>query len=182
LGIVYRFQQFWIAWTASPSVKDLERAHEFLSPALMDLFLQMQPSEQAHSLSIFKEMKDMGERSPDLLAAGLLHDVGKCRYPLSPWERALIVVFRRISPSLVDEWSNSAPHGWKKPFAVYARHPDWGADMVKEAGGSPLIVNLIRRHQDPINGDQRAGMTHHNSEQALEDGFLMRLQKLDNES
>jgi hypothetical protein len=172
LGIVYRFQQFWTAWTATPSAKDLDRVRETLSPALMDLFLEMQPSEQAHSLRVFTEMREMGEKSPHLLAAALLHDVGKSSFQLSPWERALIVLFCKMAPHLVEQWGHAEPIGWKKPFVVYTCHPDWGARMVNEAGGDPLTVSLIRRHQDPIR----------ESQQTIEAEYLRRLQRFDDES
>ncbi len=37
---------------------------------------------------------------------------------------------------------------WARPFVVAVHHPEWGAEMVKAAGGSELTVELIRRHQE----------------------------------
>jgi hypothetical protein len=182
LGIAYRFRQFWTAWTAAPSADDFEKAYKILSPEMMKLFQQMHPSEQIHSLAIFNELKKSGENSSDLLAAALLHDVGKSLYPLNPWERSIVVIIRKLAPNLFDRWSQSEPRGWKKPFVVYACHAQWGADLVERAGGNQLVVNLIKRHQDPLNGNKQTALNINSCQEELEDYYLIRLQKLDNES
>ncbi len=52
----YRVRQFWHALTARPTPEDLALARQALSPAQMELFLQLQPSEQAHSLKIYRQL------------------------------------------------------------------------------------------------------------------------------
>ena len=54
----------------------------------------MQSSEQAHAVSVYRQLVAQGETSSDLLAAALLHDVGKSLSPLRLWERVLIVLAR----------------------------------------------------------------------------------------
>jgi hypothetical protein len=146
--IAYRTRQFWQAVSAAPSPTDLDLAHQILSPTLFNLFLEMNRGEQAHSMNILHQLLLMEETQPDLLAAALLHDVGKSRYPLRLWERVEIVLGRAIFPVKSRIWGQGAPLGWRKPFVVAARHPDWGADMAAAAGASPLTVALIRRHQN----------------------------------
>ena len=167
---------------AAPSAEDIQLAREALSPELMVLFLQMQPSDQVHSLKIFKALRRGGEISPDLLAAALLHDVGKSRCRLTPWERGFVVIFRRIAPKLADSWGKSELMGWKKPFVVYACHPQWGADLVQAGGGNPLVVDLIRRHQQSVARDRQERIDPRESSYTLSDDLLLQLQRLDNES
>ena len=47
--------------------------------------------EQAHAIAVFRK-SSRADPHPDLATAALLHDVGKIMYPLTPWQRALIVL------------------------------------------------------------------------------------------
>jgi hypothetical protein len=172
MGVSYRARQFFMALHARPSAEDLNRVRTILSPDLMELFLHMQPSEQAHSIQVMKKLQEEGNAHPDLLAGALLHDVGKILYPLRIWERVIIVLAGALFPALAARWGRSEPHGWKRAFIVAQRHPDWGAELVAKAGASPAVIQLIRRHQDasPITA------------QSFGDQCLIRLQLADDES
>jgi HD domain len=170
--ILYRSRQFWQALSASPAPEELALARTVLSPSLLSIFNQMQPSEQAHSLRIARRLIDQGETHPDLLAATLLHDSGKIHHPLNLWERVLIVLGKAVLPTQAKQWGRSGPKGWKRAFAVAEQHSEWGAQMAAQAGASPLVVALIRRHQLPPD----------HPVENLEDRLLLRLQRLDDES
>ena len=172
--IRYRIRQFWHSLISRPDPTQIEQAKMTLSAAAFKLFLQMQPSEQAHSLQVMERLKQHGQTHPDLLAAALLHDAGKSRRPLATWERVVIVLGKTFTPTKVDRWgqeTGSNP-GLKKAFVVAAQHPQWGADLAEQAGCQPLTVNLIRRHQDPfpLGSD------------SVEDQLLMLLQTADDEN
>lgn len=174
---LYRVRQFWLALTATPRPEDLFEAGKILSPALMHLFEQMHPSEQAHSLMIYRRLRDQGETNPDLLAAALLHDVGKSLYRLRIGERVAIVLMRALLPACARSWGQGEPSGWKRPYVIAEKHAEWGAQMAARAGASPATVELIRRHQEPALPGARP-----RSANRLEDHWLIRLQSLDNES
>jgi hypothetical protein len=148
--LFYRFRQFWDALTAFPDPEELAQARQVLSPPLMELFLRLQTHEQAHGLKVFHQLRQPGQFHPDLLVAALLHDVGKSRYPLYPWERVLIVLGKAFFPLKVKTWGQSEPTGWRRPFVIAEQHPNWGAEMALQAGASALTASLIRRHQDPL--------------------------------
>ena len=155
MRIFYRARQFWLALTAVPKPEDLALAQEVLSPALMRLFLSLQPSEQAHSLWIYRQLRSYlaacdREVPPDLLAAALLHDVGKSCHPLRLWERVEVVLGKAFFPAAVKGWGTGSPSGWKRAFVVAEQHPAWGADLAQQAGATPLAVALIRRHQENL--------------------------------
>lgn len=169
---VYRVRQFWAALHERPDPAGLDEARRLLSPELLALFLQMQPGEQAHSLKIFQQLKNQGESSPDLLAAALLHDVGKIRYPLRLWERVWVVLAQAWLPRLAAEWGQGQPTGLRRALAAAVQHPAWGAELVAAAGGAPLLVELIRRHQQPA-PPHAAGRT---------DLYLRKLQILDDQN
>jgi len=170
--ILYRTQQFWNALRSVPDPDQLADAQRFLSPAQMTIFRQMQANEQAHSLRLFRRLREQGETHIDLLAAALLHDIGKSRFPLRLWERVVIVLAESLFPEQVEIWGKSAPRGWRRPFVIARQHPAWGAEMAAKAGASPLVVSLIQRHQAPIPPQPKT----------LEDQLLHRLQLADNES
>jgi len=153
----------------------------------MELFLRQQPAEQAHSLEVFFQLIEQGEDSPDLLAAALLHDAGKSRFPLRLWERAEVVIGKALFPAWVEKWGESGARGWKRPFVIAARHAQWGAEMADEAGASALTVRLIRRHQDSIGGKRGSAVPQRGDcdrDEILpgDEYLLQRLQVIDNES
>jgi hypothetical protein len=146
----YRARQFWNALHAAPSPQDLDDTRLILSPGEMELFEGMQPGEQAHSIAVMRRLQLQPEVELDLLVAALLHDVGKSLYPLHVWERVLIVLVGALSPDLLARWGDGAPRGWRRPFVVALQHPAWGADMAASHGATPLAVELIRLHQNPV--------------------------------
>jgi hypothetical protein len=159
---MYRVRQVWVAVRGQPRPQDLELARSVLSPAQMALFLRMQPGEQLHSLAVLRRLEAQGMRQPDLLAAALLHDVGKSRLPLRLWERAWIVLVGALLPGSLARWGDRPYHegqrlpAWQRPLVVACQHPEWGARMAEEAGASPLVISLIRRHQQKIPPDNNS--------------------------
>jgi hypothetical protein len=156
----YRVRQFQHALWTTIDPQDLEQARSILTPAQLVLFAGMQPSEQAHALSVYRQLVDQGETLPDLLVAALLHDVGKCLCPLRLWERVLIVLGKAIFPAQARRWGNRPTpvaeiRGWKRAFVVAEQHPAWSVELAAEAGASPRTVALIGHHQDraPWKGD-----------------------------
>jgi len=148
MRMFYRLRQLWEVLHARPTASDLALAQGVLAPPLMALFLRLQPSEQTHSLRILCQLFKQGENHPDLLAAALLHDVGKSRYPLHGWERVMIVLGKAVLPKQTRRWGQGQPRGWPRAFVIAEQHPVWGAEMARGAGASPLTVSLIRHHQE----------------------------------
>jgi hypothetical protein len=173
MGFMYRARQFWRALTAAPDAESLRRARSILSPELWVLFSSLRPSEQAHSLSVFRQLIEENETDADLLTAALLHDVGKSRYPLPLWERMAIVLGRNAFPEQARRWGRAKPSGWRRPFVIAEQHAGWGGEMAAQAGASEMVQSLIRRHQEIVMISSTA---------SLEDRLLSRLQRFDNES
>ena len=94
--LAYRSRQFWNALLSPRKRIPSESLLPHLTPAQLMLFRRMQPSEQAHAYQLFKHLETAGQTNPDLLAAALLHDVGKILYPLSIFDRVMIVLGRRL--------------------------------------------------------------------------------------
>ena len=147
--LAYRTHQFWNALLSPRKRINNESLLPYLTPAQLCLFRRMQPSEQAHAYQIFKHLETSGQTNPDLLAAALLHDVGKILYPLSIFERVMSVLGNHLFRGAAQRWATGTPHGLRQPFVVAEQHAEWGADLASQAGANVLTVELIRHHQDP---------------------------------
>ncbi|MDX1600689.1 MAG: HD domain-containing protein [Anaerolineales bacterium] len=143
----YRVRQFISALTDQPTPQRLARAAEILTPAQLLLFRSLPVPDQAHALRVLEALRARGEDDPLLLAAALLHDVGKVRCPLTVWERAIAVLVGRLAPQLLQRWGRGRPTGWRRPFVAATQHPGWGAEMLAEVGAPRRLVALVRHHQ-----------------------------------
>ena len=117
-----------------------------------------------------EKVRELGSVDRDLLAASLLHDVGKTKVLTGLIERSLAVAISSLFPSMAEKLAQGEAAGFRKPFVVLKMHPQWGADMAEKVGSSSNTVYFIRNHQEP------AGK---NSEDPR-DGQLLLMQKADN--
>lgn len=146
----YRVHQFVSALLARVSPDDLREADEILPPDAQRLFRRMNVADQRHSLNVMRTLRRQGYAEPDLLAAALLHDVGKSAARIAPWHRALIVLSSRFAPGVLARLAGGEPHGWRRPFVIHRQHAELGARWATLAGCTLLTTSLIRRHQEPL--------------------------------
>lgn len=149
MRVQYRLRQLRhnLAAGPLPAAAQAEIAGLLTKPERV-LFARYDHADQWHALRVLHMLRDAGYNHPDLLAAALLHDVGKTRYPLSVWDRIVIVVGQAFFSRRAERWGHGAPQGWRRPFVVRTQHPAWGAEMAATAGSRPGVVTLIRRHQE----------------------------------
>jgi HD domain len=146
----YRVRQFASALLARVTPDNLREADEILSPDAQKLFRRMSISDQRHSLNVMQTLRRQGYTERDVLAAALLHDVGKSAAWVLPWHRAIIVLTKHFAPDVLAWLTRGEPHGWRRPFVVHRQHTEIGAEWAAQAGCSELTVSLIRRHQEPL--------------------------------
>ena len=154
----YRVGQFLRALTARIPDDEVEQAMRVLTPEAQGLFRRQAMQDQRHALAVYRTLYQAGHTDPELLAAALLHDVGKAAAQLPAWQRAIIVLLDRFTPRLLARLSQGEPKthassrlgSWRHAFVVHARHPEAGARWAQEVGCSPLTIALIRRHQDRL--------------------------------
>lgn len=145
----YRIAQFLHALFDQPDHDSLQGVRDQLGPSLWRLFCRLPRPEQAHALRVYRALVAQGQTQPDLLAAALLHDVGKTKSSGSTLGKVAVVLARAVAPQAAKRWGSGTSRGWRKPFAVAVRHPSWGARMILEAGGSKRMADLVERHHEP---------------------------------
>ncbi len=113
---------------------------------LIRLFHTMSVAEQHHGIAVSRALEWEGHSDADLLAAALLHDVGKTLTPPSLLERVIVVLVERCAPRLARRWGDGEPTKLRRGFVVRRRHAEWGAALAAEAGATTRTVALVRRH------------------------------------
>lgn len=149
---IYRVQQFVRAAGAWLQAEDDEAVRLNLPPAGASLFRAMPRYDRQHALSVLRQLKESGQSDPDLLAAALLHDVGKTANRsgrLWLWHRVAVVLLRTFSPGSVERIGRDVSGSWRQPFYVQVHHGAIGAELAQQAGCSPRTVDLIRLHESP---------------------------------
>jgi hypothetical protein len=141
---VYRTRQFASYALGGRGAVDDGIALAALPPALGALYLSMEPVARRHHLAVYRRLRAMGCDNPELLAAALLHDLGKGR--VSPLARTAYVLASHAGEWLVRGLAGDGQRGWRALYRL-AHHPALGAALVEAAGGSPRLVWLIAMHQ-----------------------------------
>lgn len=149
MNLIYRLQQFWHLLRARPlEPQALQEVKDVLTPQELQLFRRHTVADQRHAYKVMRTLLASGEDDPDLLAAALLHDVGKTRYRLRLWERIVGALGEALCPRCVETWAHGRASGWRRPFVIRSQHGAWGAEMAQAAGSRARTVRLIRHHQD----------------------------------
>jgi hypothetical protein len=148
----YRLWQFWRLVFNRISEGERAEVQGWLPPSLFEVFCKMNSAEQHHAYCVRQTLVSQGHTDPDLLAAALLHDVGKSQMPLAVWEKVLVVLGGRFARQTVVAWGNrpNDVRWWTRAFVNAMQHPAWGGTLVAAAGAAPLTIELVRRHQDKV--------------------------------
>jgi putative nucleotidyltransferase with HDIG domain len=126
-------------------------ARRVLSSREYRLYAAMDARDRHHGVVVAKGVL---RRAPDaeaaLVRAALLHDVGKSDAPYRPWERIAVHV---VAPAGPPPWL--AHEGLRRAWNRHRDHARRGADMIRAAGGDPVVADLVARHHD---GDARVAL------------------------
>lgn len=156
---IYRVRQFTRGLTAHVSVEERRSLGRYLSPGALALFERMPVDAQRHSLNVMQTLQSGGYDDPDLMAAALLHDVGKVAADdagvhINLWMRGPLVLAEAFVPQFLAQQANDDPRrGWRYALHVHFAHPRIGAHWAKEAGCDELVCWLIEHHQDKMSLD-----------------------------
>ena len=174
---VRQFAQAVGAWFQTEEAED-GMVTSSLPSGAVTLFRAMPRNDRRHALRVVRALEARGRAEQDLVAAALLHDVGKSgRQPgtgrksgrVRLWHRVATVLMRVVWPGLLERIGRDSRLGsWRYPFYVQLHHAVIGALLAEQAGCSSRTADLIRRHED--------------QEAVAGDPLLAALQKADNQS
>lgn len=147
---VHRLAQGISALFAFAKTPDLNLARRHLTGCEFEAFRSMSRSEQLHSLKVLAKVQAKYPDAPKaLIAAALLHDVGKSRYRLSLCQRTLAVLIEAIAPGASRRLSQEETLSiWRAPFVVRRLHAGWSGEILRDCGSDADVIWLVERHQD----------------------------------
>jgi len=150
-ALVYRLWQVRQQLGSVPpltSKEHLEVACRLPASAL-PLFESMSDADQQHALRVCRGLQARGCSDEDMLAAALLHDVGKAGGRVPFWTRPVIVLGRRCTPRLLARlaaYPRAGQPRWRRSLGYAWWHAEIGAELAAEAGLSKRAVLYIRTH------------------------------------
>lgn len=183
-GPIRRARQFFLAVGRARRgllPEDWRFVDAYLAPGERALFARMTRADQAHCVAVARAAlllfdqeespEQRGEEAPEesrrvLVAAALLHDVGKSGTNLGLLARVAVVLVQAWAPRWArafeagDEpsrgwaWLGAARRALKDALRAQREHAVRGAQMAAAAGSDPRVVALIRDHhrQAPAEG------------------------------
>lgn len=133
-----------------PSETDRVWVESTLSEAEFGLWGRMDGPDRRHSVRVALEVERRLEHQATLpiLAAALLHDVGKIDAGLGTWGRVVATMSAKVAGADTARlWIKSK--GFTRKVGLYLLHPEIGADMLELVGSDPLTVAWTQDHHKP---------------------------------
>lgn len=154
--IFYRLEQVrqQLGFAAPLSSEQQAEVARRLSASAVSLFRTMSNADRQHALRVCRGLQAEGCTEEDMLAAALLHDVGKAQGRVPFWTRPVIVISKKLAPSLLarftvypkkDKGWQRMPH-WQRSLSYAWYHAEVGAEMAAQVGLSERVVLYIRTH------------------------------------
>lgn len=146
----YRVRQFVHGFRSTLNPNEIRAVRRLLAHEERLLFTSMQARDRRHSMDVLlwleRQTPPYVLPSEDVLAAALLHDVGKG--PLSVWDRVLFVLLGAVSIHLRRRVERENGRRWQRALWRLEYHALLGAEKVALAGSRPRVVELVARHTD----------------------------------
>lgn len=133
-----------------PSSADREWVEQALTAPELDLWKRMSGPDRRHSVGVARRVeRSLGnEASDEVLAAALLHDVGKIQSGLRTYGRVIATLSAAVAGrDTAALWVKS--RGFVRRVGLYLEHPRLGADLIEIAGGRATAVTWAREHHNP---------------------------------
>jgi len=121
-----------------------------LSNEELKLWARMSSADRRHAVGVSRDVERRlgNEATKPVLAAALLHDVGKVTAGLGTYGRVVATLAGSAAGhDMAGAWTEGK--GFTRRVGLYLQHPKLGADMLAMAGSDPLTVTWTREHHLP---------------------------------
>jgi hypothetical protein len=121
-----------------------------LLPAEHELWTQMPGADRRHAVGVTRRVEvALGdEATRPVLAAALLHDVGKTVSGLGTYGRVVATLSGKVAGhDMAVAWTET--RGFTRRVGQYLEHPRLGGDLLGIAGSDPLTEAWTREHHSP---------------------------------
>jgi hypothetical protein len=133
-----------------PKQADEEWARSQLLPRELELWKRMRNPDRRHAVGVARDVeRSLGnEATRPVIAAALLHDVGKIESGLRTYGRVIATLCGLIvGREQARVWMRS--RGFTRRVGLYLLHPEIGGDLLGIAGSDPLTEAWTREHHKP---------------------------------
>ena len=121
-----------------------------LTPGQQELWRRMSGPDRRHAHGVARRVeRALGhEATAPVLAAALLHDVGKADAGLRTYGRVVATISGKVAgPAMAELWMTK--RGFTRKVGLYLLHADIGGDQLALADSDPLTVAWAREHHRP---------------------------------
>jgi hypothetical protein len=121
-----------------------------LLPGELTLWRRMSGSDRRHAVGVAERVeRALGhEATRPVLAAALLHDVGKIESRLGTYGRVVATMSAKVAGAeMATTWRKQ--RGFARRVGLYLQHDEIGGDLLEMAGSDPLTVAWTREHHLP---------------------------------
>jgi hypothetical protein len=111
------------------------------------LWRTMSGADRRHAVGVGRRVeRALGvEATRPVLAAALLHDVGKTEARLGTYGRVIATLSAKVAGAeMATTWSRQ--RGFARRVGLYLQHDRLGGDLLELAGSHPLTVAWTREH------------------------------------
>ena len=148
--LVSRF--FGSLWPGGPRADQTRWAESQLLDTEVELWRRMSGPDRRHAAGVGRRVERMlgVEATRPVLAAALLHDVGKTEAGVGTYGRVIATVSGAAigrDPGTIADWTRT--RGFTRKVGLYLQHPRLGGDLLAMAGSDPLTEAWAREHHLP---------------------------------
>jgi CRISPR-associated nuclease/helicase Cas3-like protein len=124
-----------------PSPADEAWVSSWLGDGEQRLWSRLSDADRKHAVGVARRTVEVLGASTEraVVAAALLHDVGKLESGFGPFRRAAATIVGKV-------WGRTRA---RRRTGVYLRHDELFAALLREAGSAPLTVAWAAEHHQP---------------------------------
>lgn len=144
-------------WPGGPDPAEMEWAASWLSEREVAMMRRMSDNDRRHAVAVARGVDaalalpgapELAEdESRAVIAAALLHDVGKTVAGLGTYGRVVATLSGLVAGDYAEAWQQTS--GFTRKVGLYLRYTELGADLLEVNEAHPWVVAWSREHHHP---------------------------------